>query len=348
MQKFLVRKNRKFLRTCIVIAIVLLFTGTSIAIESKVGNEKTILPKNLAKGTYTFNPTDDSYIGDEGAINGFLPVMSLRNGGSGGYWAASPVVKFDISSIPPNSASSIISAKVYLYYFDQANNDPTGNPLVLYRFLGDWKEESITKGSMPTYASQQSAMTPAPGSIGIWISWNVTEDIQSFVSGSFVNYGWILINEHYWSGPNIPLMYLYSKEQGNNIPYLEVVINEPPSTPQIIGQVNGTAGQSYNYNFVSTDPEGQMVYYFIDWGDEQTVDWIGPYASGQPQSFIHSWAERGSYVIMAKTKDVYGVESDWGTLSVTMPFDISVHTFWERFFERFPHTFPVLQYLMGY
>lgn len=348
MQKVLVNNSGKISRSCIVIAIVLLFIGTSMVMGSKVGNEKTILPKNLTKGIYTFNPTDDSYIGDVGDINGFLPTMSLRNGGSGGQWAASPVVKFDISSIPPNSSSSIISAKLYLYYFNQVDNDPTGNPLVLYRFLGDWNEESITKGAMPSYASQQSAMAPAPGSIGVWISWNVTGDIQSFVSGSLLNYGWILINEHYWSAPYAPLMYLYSKEQGNNIPYLEVVINEPPSAPQIIGQVNGSAGQSYSFNFISTDPEGQMVYYFIDWGDDQTIDWIGPYASGQPQSFIHSWSERGSYIIKAKAKDIFSAESDWGTLSVTMPYDIPIQTFWIRFFEQFPHLFPIIRHVMGY
>ena len=341
---------RQIPRCFVAIATALLFVGTSMAIESQTNDIKTTIPETLTRGTYTFNPTDDSFIGAEGEVNGLLPEMGLRNGGSGGYWAASPVIKFDVSSLPQQTSTLIVSAELYIYYFYQADNDPTGNPLVLYRFLDDWKEETITKGAMPAYENEQSAMTPAPGSIGVWISWNVTEDIQSFVSGSLINYGWILKDEHYWGGPNIPLMYLYSKEQGNNIPYLEVVINEPPSAPEIIGQINGSEGQSYNYNFVASDPEGQQIYYYIDWGDGQTIDWIGPYPSGTPQSFIHSWSERGTYIIQAKAKDIFGAESDWGTLTVTMPYSSAIpfQQFWERFFEQFPNAFPILRHLVGY
>ena len=56
------------------------------------------------------------------------------------------------------------------------------------------------------------------------------------------------------------------------------------------------------------------------------------------------------YAIKAKAKDVNGNESNWETLTVTMPYSYNVPfmQFWERLFERFPNAFPILRHLMGY
>ncbi|HUS99524.1 MAG TPA: hypothetical protein VMY59_04310 [Candidatus Thermoplasmatota archaeon] len=51
-----------------------------------------------------------------------------------------------------------------------------------------------------------------------------------------------------------------------------------------------------------------------------------------------------------KIYDTYNNESDWGTLTVTMPYSITIpfHSFWERLFERFPSAFPILRRMIGY
>lgn len=126
--------------------------------------------------------------------------------------------------------------------------------------------------------------------------------------------------------------------------------NNPPSAPTITGPVNGKKGTPYPYVFTSTDPEADDVYYFIDWGDHSNTSWIGPYSSGTAITQFHTWTTRGTYTIKAKAKDSYGNESDWGTLQITMPLSYEPPQF--RFlywlFERFPHTFPLLRYLLGY
>ncbi len=125
--------------------------------------------------------------------------------------------------------------------------------------------------------------------------------------------------------------------------------NNPPETPDISGQTNGKAGKLYEYTFVSEDPNDHEVYYFIDWGDNTTEDWIGPYESGEEVVVNHTWTEEGTYVIKAKAKDVYDAESEWGSLEVTMPVlrkDIFV-TFLKMLFERFPNAFPLIRYILG-
>ncbi|MBN1280059.1 MAG: hypothetical protein JXA00_00250 [Candidatus Thermoplasmatota archaeon] len=97
------------------------------------------------------------------------------------------------------------------------------------------------------------------------------------------------------------------------------VPNETPLAPTITGPTSGNAGTTYKYTFVTTDPDGDDVYYYIDWGDGTYEDWIGPYLSGHQVFVNHKWDEKGSYTIQAKAKDTHNAESGWGTLDIEMP-----------------------------
>jgi hypothetical protein len=126
--------------------------------------------------------------------------------------------------------------------------------------------------------------------------------------------------------------------------------NHPPNPPTITGPAEGTIKVATTYNFTTTDPDDDEVYYFIDWGDQTNSSWIGSYSSGDEITKSHIWSKKGTYTIKAKAKDINGNESDWRTLSVTMPcsYNIPLIQFWERLFERFPNAFPILRHLMGY
>jgi pyrrolidone-carboxylate peptidase len=127
-------------------------------------------------------------------------------------------------------------------------------------------------------------------------------------------------------------------------------INIPPDTPIITGPENGTTGEEYTYKFSTRDADIDNVYYLIDWGDGTNSDWIGSYASGEEITAKHIWNEKGTYIIKAKAKDVFDAESNWATLTVTMPcsYDKPISQFLESLFQRFPHAFSILRHLMGY
>ncbi len=72
------------------------------------------------------------------------------------------------------------------------------------------------------------------------------------------------------------------------------------------------------YFFKAKDPEGQNLYYYIDWGDGQIDNWIGPYESDEQITINHTWVNQGSYKIKAKAKDINGYESDWAELSLSV------------------------------
>ena len=113
--------------------------------------------------------------------------------------------------------------------------------------------------------------------------------------------------------------------------------NNPPNTPEINGSANGKVGVQYTYDFLATDPDWDDVYYFIFWGDGNNSGWLGPFNSSIKISKNYSWNEKGTYIINAKAKDVYGDESNWATFTVTMPRDRTIiNSRLNQLLERFP------------
>ena len=103
-------------------------------------------------------------------------------------------------------------------------------------------------------------------------------------------------------------------------PLMEPWGNEPPYAPSIDGPISGKPGTEYSYTFVSTDPNGDdIANYTIDWGDDNVEVVEGPVGSGEIITVSHTWDEQGTYIISAKATDIYGAESEWGILTVTMP-----------------------------
>ncbi len=115
-----------------------------------------------------------------------------------------------------------------------------------------------------------------------------------------------------------------------------IVENQPPTAPIITGPNSGKPGISYDYIFNSTDPEGDPVMYFVDWGDNNT-DWTEYSDSGKEIMLKHNWSKKGDYTITAKAQDIYGAESNWSEFKVEIPRNrMSINSLFLWFLERFP------------
>lgn len=79
----------------------------------------------------------------------------------------------------------------------------------------------------------------------------------------------------------------------------------------IDGPTTGNPDISYEYSFLSSDVNDDTLYYYIDWGDNTTSGWVGPYPAGDSMTQEHLWSSPGSYMIKAKAKDRHGAESNW-------------------------------------
>jgi len=120
---------------------------------------------------------------------------------------------------------------------------------------------------------------------------------------------------------------------------------DKPATPS--GKISGKAGTEYIYMSNTTDPDGDQVYYWFDWGDNTNSGWLGPFDSGETVSAKHVWTVKGDYEIKVKAKDVYDAESEWSDpLSISMPKNKAINPFLlflERLIERFPMLEQILQ-----
>jgi hypothetical protein len=127
-----------------------------------------------------------------------------------------------------------------------------------------------------------------------------------------------------------------------------IVVNDPPDTPTLAGPGTGKPGIMYLYTFRTTDSEGDNVFYFLEWGDNTTTGWLGPYPSDAQESASHSWSQKGTYIIKVKAKDSLGYESDWGTLPVHIPMDTILVSIFPKTLERFANASPILRYVVGW
>jgi outer membrane protein assembly factor BamB len=90
-------------------------------------------------------------------------------------------------------------------------------------------------------------------------------------------------------------------------------LDYPPASPSApAGPIAAGANIPLNFTTVTTDPEGDQVYYLWDWDEpNMTEDWIGPFASGQPVTVNHTYFNESVYNIRVKAKDLAGNESSW-------------------------------------
>ena len=120
----------------------------------------------------------------------------------------------------------------------------------------------------------------------------------------------------------------------------EALPNNPPEEPTIEGPNEGKTGEVQTFLVSATDPDNDNVYLFIDWADNSTTNWIGPYSSGEQIYINHTWSSDGIYIVKIKAKDLDGDESNWGQLKVTMPKNKKTDTILMRFLINHPQLFP--------
>jgi hypothetical protein len=113
-----------------------------------------------------------------------------------------------------------------------------------------------------------------------------------------------------------------------------VTYNDPPDAPMIIGPSMGTTDIDYSYNVMAIDPNGNLIFYEIDWGDVTDKEFLGPFVSGYEVQVHHSWEHAGVYTMKVLTKDIHNAQSDKTTWSVHIQDLYMFDPFFMRFFKQ--------------
>jgi len=93
--------------------------------------------------------------------------------------------------------------------------------------------------------------------------------------------------------------------------FLAVVMVIPRSiSGASVCDVTTQVGRLETFGVVATDPEGENVFYTIDWGDGNTqkvpASGIATLASGVEQQVAHAWSQAGQYRVWVTATDAGG------------------------------------------
>lgn len=76
------------------------------------------------------------------------------------------------------------------------------------------------------------------------------------------------------------------------------ISNLPPDTPGApSGPDQGVTGTDYTFTATTTDPEGDPIEYWFDWGDGENSGWVSK------ASATHAWASPGTFDVTVKARD---------------------------------------------
>jgi len=166
-----------------------------------------------------------------------------------------------------------------------------------------------------SYTYSTSATDPDGDQVRYYFSWG---DGTTGTWTGWVSSGSTASASHSWSSPGT--YYVMAKAQDIHgadsavSSSLTVAIsNRPPNTPSTpSGPTSGYTGTSYTYSTSATDPDGNQVRYYFNWGDG-TGTWTGWVSSGSTVGASHSWSSLGTYYVKAYAQDYYGAVSGWSS-----------------------------------
>ncbi len=134
-------------------------------------------------------------------------------------------IQFSLNALP--STAVITNAGLSLWYYDHAESSAEDRPLVLYRVTNSWNESEITWNNQPNTSSTVLDTEVVPASpTNSFITWDVTNLIKSWFSGTFPNYG-VMLNDADYLHENFKLF--YSSDWGNSSqrPKLDITYWDP-------------------------------------------------------------------------------------------------------------------------
>jgi len=185
------------------------------------------------------------------------------------------------------------------------------------------------------YTFSTNTTDPEEQQIKYGWDWNGSLTVDEWTA--FYNSSETIYTNHSWTDEGTYETRVKAQDTSGNksnwsSPLIINIINEQPETPVLPeGPITLKIGQSGLYSTSTQDPDGHMVQYHFDWGDETYSDWTDLVDSGQIVSGEHSWISPDVYIVKVQARDEFNKTSAWSNgLSVTVTVDGS-WSWWSMF-----------------
>ena len=225
--------------------------------------------------SYTLSVDQDTWINSKnpGATNGDDSKLDIELDAGDQGWG---LTRFDLSTITANA--SILSATAWFY----VQTDHPEGPIEVHATSSDWIESTANWNSMGNRIDEQVlAVIPAQPALGVWVSVNLTAQVQAWVNGQ-PNYGITLIA----LSDGTKAKYVSREGNASLQPYLEVKIGTAPSSPATL-TATGTLANGISHQITRND----VTLY------QQPAQYLSlqPDAASGYDGYIYEWRPTWNY-----------------------------------------------------
>jgi hypothetical protein len=177
---------------------------------------------------------------------------------------ARALVRFDVTSLPPNQ--SITTATLRAYLVSSRDYPNYSRTVTAYRVISSWVESGVTWNSAPGYGSAYSSNSIVHGAWG-WYDFDVTALVRAWYAGTYPNYG-IMLRGPEVSGVDSSWR-SFSTREGSFAPQLVIestTANSPPTLAGLPDQtlpVNSSRDNAIDLWAYASDgesPDGSLTF----------------------------------------------------------------------------------------
>ncbi|MGA2238496.1 MAG: DNRLRE domain-containing protein [Candidatus Bathyarchaeia archaeon] len=118
---------------------------------------------------------------------GHVPVLYVGNSYDHvqDLWGSERIyIRFDISSLPKGIVIQNASLRLWQFFAPASPQE-----YEVHRVLGDWKEGTENWNNQPAWDSTTTSTAVAPDRTEVAVEWDITRDVQAWLSGQAKNYG---------------------------------------------------------------------------------------------------------------------------------------------------------------
>jgi len=223
-------------RVYLVFLVAVILLATILSAHAVLGSEPAQEAATLGEVTETFTPAQDALIfeGDPGKHYGAYNWLRVgRSPASESYYI---LIQFDLSSLPPDAQVVSASLKLHPPYNLTATDVGAAESLRVYTNIitSQWTESSVTWSTRPSAVPSSDPATDVPEG-GTWHTWNVTNTVGDWVSGTRDNNGFLM-----WGNAPPNTARTFSSREGYPSPKLVVTYTTTTPTATATRTTTGT------------------------------------------------------------------------------------------------------------
>ncbi len=169
------------------------------------------------------------------------------------------------------------------------------------------------------YAFDVDLTVGVGGSVSDSVEWNGYSEFPNLVQHNVMVIAAVFDEDPHTNYAYPPDLNPFDAFYVDAVDSMQLMSNTPPGIPSLTGPSSGEVDVQYSFDVSCSDPNGDDVFYVVDWDDGSDLELFGPFDSGSVETLSHTWSSAGSFDIRVMARDKFLADGAWSN-----PFDFSI------------------------